>query len=162
MQVNFLLWLAWAAFGTFLVLLLWKRYLPLVLQAPALPEEAPPPPQAPQAWLFCEDGTALDRRVQWFPLRRGGRTIVGARPRSATAEADYLYLTADDIAEDHAVVRFEPSANRYVVETVDSAGVLHNNDPLPSGAQAELADGDTLDLGRISRFRFTLTGPEDA
>lgn len=162
MQGNFLLWLAWAAFGTFLVVLLWRKYLPLVLQAPALPEEVPAPPQAPQAWLFCEDGTALDRRVQWFALRRGGQTVIGSRPRSATAETEFVYLTAEDIEEDHAVARFDPRTGRYTVEAAGVAQVLHNNDPLSAGVVAELADGDTLDLGRISRFRFTLTGPEEA
>ena len=82
MQGNFLLWLAWALFGSFLVWLLWRRYLPLVLAAPPIPKERP---EAPAAWLFCEDGTPLDRRVRWFALRKGGRTVIGARPRSATA-----------------------------------------------------------------------------
>lgn len=154
---NPLLWLAWFAFGTFLVWLVWTRYRPAVLQAPALPKETP---KAVPAWLFCEDGTALDRRVQWFPLRPGGRTVIGARPRAATEDTSYLYLTADDIREDHAVITYQPEAARYLVETASDGIVLHNNDPVTPGERPELADGDTLDLGRISRFRFTLTGPE--
>jgi len=156
---NFFLWLAWALFGSFLVWLIWKRYLPAVLEAPAPPKELP---VAQPAWLFCEDGTALDRRVQWFGLRPGGRTVVGARPRAATGDTSFVYLTADDIREDHAAVLFNPATGRYEVETLSDGTVLHNNDPLPLGEKAELADGDTLDLGRISRFRFTLTGPESS
>jgi hypothetical protein len=158
MTGNFLLWLAWAVFGTFLVWLLWTRYRPLVLQVPPPPKQAP---RAVPAWLFCEEGAALDRRVQWFALRPGGVTVIGARPRSATAEAEFVYLTAEDIEEDHVVIRFDPETARHQVEPLGSGVVLHNNEPLPAGAAAELADGDTLDLGRISRFRFTLTGPED-
>lgn len=156
-NANFLLWLAWALFGSFMVWLVWKRYLPAVLKAPAAPKELP---KAPEAWLFCEDGTALDKRVRWFGLRQGGRTVVGARPRASTADTSFVYLTAEDIQEDHAAIRFNPQSGRYEVEAVGSGPVLHNNDPLAPGAAAELADGDTLDLGRISRFRFTLTGPE--
>ncbi len=159
---NFPLWLAWALFGSFFVWLVWTRYRPAVLRAPAAPvvEEVTAPPLAPPAWLFCEDGTPLDRRVQWFALRRGGRTVVGARPRAATEEASYVYLTADDIREDHALLTFDAAPGRYFVESLPGGEVLHNNEVLPSGQRAELADGDTLDLGRTSRFRFTLHGPE--
>ena len=154
---NPLLWLAWALFGSFLAALLWKKYLPAVLQAPPLPKEAP---KAPPAWLFCEDGTTLDKRVQWFGVRPGGRTVVGARPRAAVDNTTFVYLTADDIQEDHALVAFNPASGRYEVEALGTGPVLHNNEPLPAGEKTELTDGDTLDLGRISRFRFTLTGPE--
>jgi hypothetical protein len=154
---NPMLWLAWALFGSFLGWLLWKRYLPAVIQAPALPKETP---QAPPAWLFCEDGPALDRRVQWFALRAGGRTIAGRRPRTDTPETHYLYFTAEDLQEDHLLITFSSASGRYEVETLGAGQVLHNNEPLAAGEKAELADGDTLDMGRISRFRFTLTGPE--
>ncbi|HEU4751457.1 MAG TPA: hypothetical protein VFU47_00015 [Armatimonadota bacterium] len=156
---NPLLWLAWALFGSFLVWLVWKRFLPAVLKGPALPKEEP---KAAPAWLFCEDGTALDKRVQWFSLRPGGRTVVGARPRSATPETAYVYLTADDLQEDHVLVAYDPAKRRYTAEPQGTAVVLHNNEPLPPGEKAELVDGDTLDLGRISRFRFTQTGPEES
>jgi len=166
-NANFPLWLAWASFGTFMVWLLWKRYLPAVLKAPR-PEGTRPPehpegtrPRAPEAWLFCEDGSALDRRVKWFGLRPGGRTIVGGRPRADTEETAFLYLTADDIQEDHALVAYNPASGRYELEGAGSGVVLHNNEPVPAGSRAALADGDTLDLGRLSRFRFTLTGPEE-
>ena len=153
-----MLWLAWAAFGSFLGWLLWKRYRPAVLQMPSLPREKP---QAPPAWLFCEDGTALDRRVRWFGLRPGGRTVAVRRPRASTEEAQYLYLTADDLQEEHVAIDCNPATGRYEVEAPGGGLVMHNNEPLPSGERAELTDGDTLDLGRLSRFRFTLTGPEE-
>ncbi|HTE17502.1 MAG TPA: FHA domain-containing protein [Armatimonadota bacterium] len=156
---NFPLWLAWALFGSFMGWLLWNRYLPAVLQAPALPKEAP---KAAPAWLFCEEGTTLDKRVRWFALRPGGRTVVGARPRSATTDTTFVYLTAEDIQEDHVQLVFNPASARYEVEPLGTGAVLHNNEPLSPGTRADLADGDTLDLGRISRFRFTLTGPESA
>jgi hypothetical protein len=156
---NPILWLAWASFGSYMVWVLWKRYLPVVIQAPPPPKE---PVTALPAWLFCEEGAPLDQRVQWFPLRAGGTTVIGARPRAATPETAYLYLTADDIQEDHARVLFNAESGRYEVEPVGTAPVLHNNEPLGGGQKGELADGDTLDLGRISRFRFTLTGPESS
>lgn len=164
-NANFMLWLAWAAFGTTLVLVVWKRYLPAVLQSlPAPKEEAPEmaSPVSPPAWLYCEEGTPLDRRAEWFPLRSGGRTVIGRRPRAATTETLFVFLNAEDIREDHAVVSFDPVSGRYGVEAAPQAVVLHNNEPLNSGGRVPLSDGDTLDLGRITRFRFTLTGPEDA
>ncbi|MFN3651373.1 MAG: FHA domain-containing protein [Armatimonadota bacterium] len=162
---NFLLWVAWAAFGAYIVWLLWKRYLPAVLQAPPeLPavEAKTAGPAAAPAWLFCEDGSALDRKVQWFPLRPGGRTVVGSLPRSATADTSYLYLTADDIAQDHLLLRYNAELGRYEAEPLGEGTVLHNNEPLERGRRAELTDGDTLDLGQLSRFRYTLRGPEGA
>lgn len=156
---NPMLWLAWTLFAVVLGGLLWRRYLPAVLQAPALPKEAP---KAAPAWLFCEEGTSLDKRVQWFNLRTGGNTVVGSRPRTAREETSFVYLTAEDIQEDHARLAYVPESGRYQVEALGTGQVLHNNEPLAPGQPAELADGDTLDLGRISRFRFTLTGPEGA
>lgn len=159
-----MLWLAWAAFGTTLVLVFWKRYLPAVLQSLPAPKEEAPEIAAPRppAWLYCEEGTPLDRRAEWFALRPGGRTVIGRRPRAATAETLYVFLNAEDIREDHAIVAFDAGRGRYTVEAVPQAAVLHNNDPLDPGTSAPLSDGDTLDLGRITRFRFTLTGPEEA
>jgi hypothetical protein len=154
---NPLLWLAWFCFGGYFCWLVWTRYRPAVLQAPPPPREQP---RAEPAWLFCEEGTALDRRVRWFPLRPGGKTVVGARPRSATEEAQFIYLTAEDIREDHAVIDFDPETGRYHVQPVSDGLLLHNNEAVSPGERPELADGDTLDLGSISRFRFTLTGPE--
>jgi hypothetical protein len=40
--------------------------------------------------------------------------------------------------------------------------VLHNNEVLPSGTSASLTDGDTIDLGDLTRLRFTFTGPPEA
>lgn len=152
---SFLLWLAWAAFGSYLVGLVWKCFLPAIREAPPPPREAV---EAPPAWLFCEEGAALDRRVRWFDLRPGGCTVIGARPRAATGAAHYLYLTAEDILEDHARITFNGDRGRYEVEALGTA--RHNNEPLAPGVRGELVDGDTLDLAGITRFRFTLTGPE--
>ena len=159
---NPTLWLAWALFAACLVFVAWKKYLPAMRQAPEPPpasaaEEAA---QAPACWLFCEDGTAWDRKVQWFPLRVGGRSVVGAKPRKDTSDTSYLYLTADDVREDHALITYDSAKRRYRAEALGDASVLHNNEPLASGQPVEMSDGDTLDLGRLSRFRFTLTGPE--
>src|SRR6266542_2005846 len=123
--MNPSLWLAWFCFGTFLVWLLGRRYYPLLRETAALPEETKRPGSMPAkpAWLFCEEGAALDRRVQWFGLRPGGRTVVGARPRAATDAATFIYLTADDIREDHAAIDFNPSSGRYEVETLDGGQV---------------------------------------
>lgn len=151
---NFPLWLAWALFGTVLSLLVWRVYLPLALRAPAPSGRRPPP-----AWLYCEDGAALDRRVRWFALRPGGCTVLGRVPRRSEPETEYLYLNAHDIEEEHARIAFDPKSGRYVIEAL-RGGVRHNNEPLLPGSRASLSDGDTLDLGAISRFRFTLTGPE--
>jgi hypothetical protein len=163
---NPLQWLAWAGFGSFLVWLIWTRYRPEVLRSDAAPVESAAPQSvakgaaAPAAWLYCEDGARLDLRVRWFAVRPGGRTVIGRLPRAATDREQFLYLTAEDLLEDHAVVQYRPDAKRYVVEALAEGAVLHNNEPLAPGEAAELADGDTLDLGRLSRFRFTLTGPE--
>lgn len=163
---NPLQWLAWAGFGLFLAWLVWTRYRPEVLSntdgpsAAAMPLKVAKVNSAPPAWLYCEDGASLDLRVRWFPLRTGGRTVIGRRPRAATEAEQFLYLTADDLLEDHAVVQFLPETGRYTVEAIADAGVLHNNEVLAPGTPAGLADGDTLDLGRLSRFRFTLSGPE--
>src|SRR5688572_11745523 len=113
---NPLLWLAWASFGTFLLWLAWKRYLPAVLAVPPAPVVME---RAPAAWLFCEDGAALDRRAEWFELRPGGRTVVGGKPRAATAEALFIYLTAEDVRAEHAAVVFNPQAARYELEALD-------------------------------------------
>lgn len=166
-----LLWLAWAAFGSCAAWLVLRRLLPAALRggAPGALAPAPPPPGrargaavARPAWLYCEEGTTLERRVAWFPLRQGGHTVLGRRPRPPSPEALYVYLSAEDLRPEHAIIRFDPQLNRYVLENPGDALVVHNNEPLPPDACAPLADGDTLELGRLSRFRFTHTGPEGA
>lgn len=156
-------WLSWALFGSGLVFLLWKVYRPLVLAAPALPgvRAAVPGVITPPAWLYCEEGATLDVRAQWFPLRPGGKTVIGHRPRAATPEAAYVYLTADDILEEHVQVRFNEESRRYEAEPLGHGKVFHNNEEIAAGIRTPLAEGDTLDLGRISRFRFTLAGPDE-
>ena len=34
----------------------------------------------------------MDRRAEWFPLRPGGRTVIGRRPRAATEDTLYIFL----------------------------------------------------------------------
>lgn len=152
------MWLAWAGFGVYLCWLLARRFWPL-LAAETAPAAAPPA-LLPAAWLVCEEGTALDLRARWFSLRAGGATLVGHRPRADTAEAAYCFLAAEDLRDEHACLRFNAAAGHYELEAL-APGVTHNNEPVPARAHADLADGDTLDLGRITRFRFTLSGPED-
>jgi hypothetical protein len=157
------IWLSWALFGSGLVFLLWKVYRPLVLAAPALPElPATPSVSTPPAWLYCEEGAQLDVRARWFPLRSGGKTVIGHRPRAGTSEVAYVYLTADDILEEHVQVRFNEQTKRYEAEPLGRGAVFHNNEEVAAGIRTPLAEGDTLDLGRISRFRFTLSGPDEA
>ncbi len=155
---NLLLWLCWALFGSYLVWVLLRIYLPNLRTVPEpMPQVKPPPP----AWLFCLEGPALDRRVQWFPLRAGGQTVLGRLPRSDTPATAFVYLTAEDIAADHARLTFDPASGRYRVERLAAGPVLHNDETVPTGSSVELTDGDTLDLGRLSRFRFSLSGPEN-
>lgn len=157
------IWLSWALFGSGLVFLVWKVYRPLVTAAPALPGPTPlPESQSPPGWLYCEEGASLDVRAQWFPLRSGGQTVIGHRPRASTPETAYVYLTADDILEEHLQVRFNQDTKRYEAEPLGRGLVFHNNEEVAAGIRTPLAEGDTLDLGKISRFRFTLAGPDEA
>ena len=173
------LWLTWALFGTYLVWVLGKRY------APVLRDALPPPRAATEprpAWLLCEQGAALDCQVRWFRLQAGGRTVIGRRPRANTDNCHYLYLSADDILEEHAEIVYQRDRDgngRYVIRAFPNARVDHNNEslaaaptqnspsPRPAGeadfgdSGGRLFDGDTLQLGRLSRFRFTHTGPEN-
>ncbi len=153
-----MLWLAWALFGAFLVWLLGKRYLPEVRNILPLPK----PVEGPRtAWLLCEEGPPLDAKVRWFALRTGGRTVIGRKPRTATSECLYVYLTAEDILEDHVQVTFNPTSGRYELEALPRAVVRHNNGPLDPGARSQLSDGDLLEFGKLSLFKFTHAGPEN-
>ncbi|MBI3910381.1 MAG: hypothetical protein HY320_05540 [Armatimonadetes bacterium] len=115
--------------------------------------------EPPLAWLYCEEGAPLERRAAWFPLRPGGRTVFGNRPRAPTGDTQFYYLSAYDIARDHLAVFWSPEAGRYSALAGVGGGVRHNNEALPAGALAHLTDGDLLDVGEMTRFRFSLTGP---
>jgi hypothetical protein len=169
-HTSFLLWLVWALFAAAVVFVVGARYVRAVLTDPG-----PRPPGEPAGgpggrlsasrspgapWLFCEDGAPLDKRAQWFRLRAGGATAVGNRPRAATSEAAYVYLNAHDLREQQVAIRYDRGLRRYLLEHTDGK-VLHNNEPLPVGASVPLTDGDTIDLGDVTRLRFTFSGPPE-
>jgi len=155
---SLLIWAAWALFAAALVWLLYSRYLRAVLAGPSPAAAAPEAVGSP--WLFCEDGSNLDRRAAWFRVRPGGTTVVGNQPRAASGTQSAIYLTAHDVGERHLTIRYDPARRRYLLEAGDGK-VRHNNEPLPSGASALLTDGDTIDLGDLTRLRFTFSGPPE-
>jgi hypothetical protein len=155
-----ILWAAWVLFGV-LVSLVAARLLRAAVTTPAGTAEAAPVRDPGEPWLYCEEGAPLDRETRWFRVRPAGNTVLGGRPRSATADTTYTYLAAHDVAEDHAVIYFDPADGRYHLRGPAGAPVRHNNEELLPGTGAVLTDGDTLDLGSQSRFRFTMTGPEE-
>src|SRR5436305_1122338 len=111
---NPILWAAWAIFAL-AVLAVTYRIARAALTAP-FPQRVPGPEGpggASQPWLYCEEGAPLDQEVRWFRVRPGQRTVVGGRPRSATADTSFIYLNAHDVAEDNAVIDFDPSVRRY-------------------------------------------------
>lgn len=161
---NPILWAAWAAFAL-AVLAVTYRVARAALTAPFPLRSfgaAGTAGTAEQPWLYCEDGAPLDEEVRWFRVRPGQRTVVGGRPRSATVDTSFIYLNAHDVAEDNAVIEFDPQARRYRLTAPAGARLEHNNEPLAPGVAALLTDGDTLTIGALSRFRFTFTGPEEA
>src|SRR5262249_4417790 len=156
------LWAAWAAFGI-LVLATTIRFARAALSAPFArreSEETAGEPTAPP-WLYCEEGTPLDREVRWFRVRPEARTVLGSRPRSATSDTSYIYLNAHDVAEDNALITYDAPSGSYQLHAPPGARLSHNNEELSSGEWAPLTDGDMIGVGQMSRFRFTLTGPPD-
>jgi hypothetical protein len=151
------LWAVWAAFGL-VMLLVTYRFVQAAVRTPIAERAAPPDPGQP--WLYCEEGAPLDLEVRWFRVRPGGRTVLGSRPRSATAETSYIFLNAHGLAEDHAVIRYDEGTGRYRLQAPPGALVRHNNEELAAGEEPVLTDGDTLALADANRFRFTLAGPE--
>lgn len=151
-------WLTWAVFAAAFLWVLWTRYFRAVLAPTGGRPVAVEATGSP--WLFCEDGVGLDRRAAWFRVRPGGTTVVGNRPRAATGGQGGVYLTAHDVGEQHLTIRYDAGRRRYFLEAGDGK-VLHNNEALPAGAGAPLTDGDTIDLGDLTRLRFTFTGPPE-
>lgn len=152
------IWLVWVLFAAALLYVVGVRYR-RVLLAPAPPGRSGPEASA-APWLYCEDGVPLDKRAAWFRVRVGGTTIVGSRPRAATGSQSTIYLTAHDLREQHLAIRYDRARGRYVVEALEGK-VLHNNEPLTAGVPVPLTDGDTLDLGDLTRLRFTFQGPPE-
>lgn len=153
-----LLWAAWAAFAL-VVVLATAAIVRAAASTPLAVRPAAIDPGAP--WLYCEEGEPLDRETQWFRVRPGGKTVLGSLPRSATADTTFIYLNAHDVARDNALIGFDPERGRYRLEAPAGATVRHNNEDVLAGAEIYLTDGDTLEIGRLSRFRFTMTGPSE-
>jgi hypothetical protein len=161
---DFLLWLVWAAFGTVLMVLVVTRYVrPIFSEGWSRGTEAAAPsrsgPAGPDgAWLFCEDGAPLDRRAAWFRVRSGGATVLGNTPRGPVGDTTFVYLSAHDIQDRQVTIRWDSGRRRYVLEKGEGV-VRHNNELVPDGATQPLTDGDTIELGEMTRMRFTYTGP---
>jgi hypothetical protein len=158
---DFGLWAAWAAFGV-VVLATTILFARAALTAPnARPESLEERRGSTQPWLYCEEGAPLDQEVRWFRVRLGARTVLGSRPRSATADTSFIYLNAHDVVEDNALIVYDAPTGRYHLHAPPGARLAHNNEPLTPGEEVVLTDGDMIGVGQMSRFRFTLTGPPD-
>jgi hypothetical protein len=161
---DFLLWLVWAAFGAVLMVLVVARYVrPIFSEGWSRVTEGGTATGGAQAgpegaWLFCEDGAPLDQRAAWFRVRSGGVTVLGNTPRGPVGDTTFVYLSAHDIQDRQVTIRWDTGRRRYVLEKGDGA-VRHNNEPVPDGAALALTDGDTIELGEMTRMRFTYTGP---
>ncbi len=159
-----MLWLVWAAFGVALMAVVVIRYLRPIFteRLPRLGEgmgrvggsRAGPD----GAWLFCEDGAPLDKRAAWFRVRPGGATVLGNTPRGPAGDTAFVYLSAHDVRDRQVTIRWDAGLRRYVLQKGDGV-VRHNNEPVADGAALALTDGDTIDLGEMTRMRFTYTGP---
>src|SRR5438128_4832389 len=163
MASGVVIWIVWLLFAASVVYVIVRRYLPAALAVRAgaarlLGEGAAP---AGTPWLFCEDGTALDKRARWFRVSPQGTTIVGNRPHSARGDTVYVYLTAHDIKERQLSIRYDRGQRRYVLQRGEGR-LLHNNEPIADDAPVVLTDGDTLELGATTRLRFTFSGPPEA
>jgi hypothetical protein len=161
-ETSVVVWLAWFLFAVSFVYVLVRKYVPAVLagrpSGARFPGEGAGPPAAP--WLFCEDGTALDRRARWFRVAPQGTTLVGNRPHSASGDTVFVYLTAHDIKERQLAIRYDRGLRRYVLQRGDGK-LMHNNEPVTHDQPIVLTDGDTLDLGDVTRLRFTFSGPPE-
>jgi len=162
-ETSFVIWLAWFLFAASLVFVVVKKYVPAALAVRPAGARALSEGGGPEAapWLFCEDGTALDKRARWFRVAPRGITLVGNRPHSSSGDTVYVYLTAHDIKERQMAIRYDPGMRRYVLQRGEGR-LLHNNDVVADDQPIVLTDGDTLDLGASTRLRFTFAGPPEA
>jgi hypothetical protein len=113
------------------------------------------------AWLYCEEGAPLDQQAAWFRVRPGGTTVLGNTPRASVGDTSFIYLSAHDVSDRQVTIRWDAVSGRYLLEKGDGV-VQHNNEPVPEGAAVPLTDGDTLELGEVTRLRFTYTAPPPA
>jgi hypothetical protein len=156
---DFVLWLVGAMFGTVLMVVAVTRYVrPIFSDRLTGATETALTAGAAGAWLYCEEGAPLDRRAEWFRVRPGGATVLGNTPRSATSDTSFIYLTAHDIQDRQVTIRWDPGLRRYVLQKGEGT-VRHNNELVPEGMAHPLTDGDTIELGEMTRMRFTFTGP---
>jgi hypothetical protein len=156
---DFILWLTGAAFAAVLMLVVLTRYIrPIFSERPMGRTEKLDAVGPNGAWLFCEDGAPLDKRAGWFRVRPGGSTVLGNTPRTASADTAFIYLSAHDLSDRQVTIRWDPQRRRYVMQKGEGM-VRHNNEPVPEGAVLPLTDGDSIELGDVTRMRFTYTPP---
>jgi hypothetical protein len=156
---DFILWLTGAAFATVLMVVVVTRYLrPIFADRTALGPGRTDAAGIDGAWLYCEDGAPLDKRAGWFRVRPGGNTVLGNTPRTASVDTAFIYLSAHDLSDRQVTIRWDPQRRRYVLVKGEGQ-VRHNNELVPEGAVLPLTDGDSIDLGEVTRMRFTYTRP---
>jgi hypothetical protein len=156
---DFLLWLTGAAFATALTALVVTRYVrPIFTErlARAVDDRGARGPEG--AWLYCEEGAPLDKRAGWFRVRPAGSTVLGNTPRAPISDTAFVYLSAHDLHDRQVTIRWDPSLRRYLLQKGEGI-VRHNNEAVPDGATLPLTDGDTIELGEVTRMRFTYTSP---
>jgi hypothetical protein len=162
-ETSLIIWLAWFLFAASLVYVVVKKYVPaaLAVRPAGVRFLSDVGRQEAAPWLFCEDGTALDKRARWFRVAARGATLVGNRPHSSSSETVHVYLTAHDIKERQLAIRYDHGLRRYVLQRGEGQ-LRHNNEAVTHDQPIVLTDGDTLDLGESTRLRFTFAGPPEA
>jgi hypothetical protein len=156
---DFILWLTGAAFGTLLMVIVLTRYVrPIFSERRSGVADSSLAAGPDGAWLYCEEGAPLDKRAGWFRVRPGGATVLGNIPRGANADTAFVYLSAHDLHDRQVTIRWDAQRRRYVLQKGEGA-VRHNNESLLEGAVLPLTDGDTIELGEVTRMRFTYTRP---
>jgi hypothetical protein len=156
---DFVLWLTGAAFATALMALVTTRYVrPIFTERLSRTGDEHGGRGPEGAWLYCEDGAPLDKRAGWFRVRPGGATVLGNTPRAPVSDTLFVYLSAHDLHDRQVTIRWEAGLRRYVLQKGEGE-VRHNNEAVPDGAALPLTDGDTIELGEMTRMRFTYTSP---
>jgi hypothetical protein len=156
---DFVLWLCGALFGAGLVGVVVARYVrPIFSERVSGSAEGRAAGAPVSAWLYCEEGAPLDQQAAWFRVRPGGTTVLGNTPRASVGDTSFVYLSAHDVADGQVTIRWDAGQGRYVLRKGEGV-VRHNNEPVPDGAALPLTDGDTLELGEVTRMRFTFTPP---
>lgn len=156
---DFVLWLTGAAFAIGLMSLVVTRYVrPIFTQRVSGSAGAPRARGVEGAWLYCEEGAPLDKRAGWFRVRPGGATVLGNTPRASASDTAFVYLSAHDLHDRQVTIRWDAGARRYILQKGEGL-VRHNNETVADGTTLPLTDGDTIELGEVTRMRFTYTNP---